>query len=78
MAPQNARTGPDPSAGLSQSALRALSAAGFARLDQLSAVDESALLKLQGVGPRAAANLRAALEARGLSISEPDSQDAVR
>ncbi len=59
-------------AGLSQPALRALSAAGYARLDQLMTVTEADLLKLHGMGPKGIRILRAALEARGLSFAEPD------
>jgi hypothetical protein len=59
-------------AGLAQPALRALSAAGFTRLDQLTKVKETDLLKLHGMGPKAIVLLHAALKARGRSFDDPD------
>ncbi|MEH0825296.1 DNA-binding protein [Micromonospora sp. CPCC 205739] len=50
-------------------ARRALSAAGWIRLDQLTAVTERELLALHGVGPKAIGVLRAALRDRGLSLA---------
>lgn len=47
---------------------RALSAAGYTRLDQLAQVSEADLKKLHGMGPTAIAALREALHARGLSF----------
>ncbi len=49
-------------------ARRALSAAGYTRLDQLAQVSESDLAKLHGVGATAIAALREALDQRGLSL----------
>ena len=49
-------------------ARRALSAAGYTRLDQLAHVSESELGKLHGMGPTTIEALRAALEQRGLSF----------
>ncbi len=49
-------------------ALRALAAAGIARLDQVAAVSDADLLALHGVGPKAVRVLRAALAARGASV----------
>jgi hypothetical protein len=49
-------------------ARRALSDAGYTRLDQLAEVSESELKKLHGMGPTAVTALRAALERRGLSF----------
>ena len=57
--------------GVSQPALRALFGAGYTRLDQLTAVKEADLLKLQGMGPKAIGLLRSALAARGKSFAEP-------
>lgn len=48
-------------------ARRALSAAGFARLEQLTEASESDLKKLHGMGPTAITAVRAALHERGLS-----------
>ena len=53
---------------LSAPARRALSAAGYTRLDQLAQVSESDLKKLHGMGPTAIAALRGALDERGLSL----------
>ena len=49
-------------------ARRALSAAGYTRLDQLAAVSERDLKKLHGMGPSAITALREALHKRGLSF----------
>jgi hypothetical protein len=54
--------------GLAQPALRALAAAGYTRLDQLTAVREADLLKLHGMGPKAIRILREALMAKGRSF----------
>ena len=51
-------------------ARRALSAAGYTRLDQLAQVSEHELTKLHGVGPTAIAALREALQERGLRFSQ--------
>lgn len=53
---------------LSAPARRALSAAGYAHIDQLAHASESDLAKLHGMGPAAIAALRAALAERGLSF----------
>jgi len=53
---------------LSAPARRALSAAGYTHLEQLSEVSEAELKKLHGMGPTAVAALRAALDERGLSF----------
>jgi uncharacterized protein YdhG (YjbR/CyaY superfamily) len=53
---------------LAAPARRVLSAAGYARLDQLAQVSEPDLKKLHGMGPTAIAALRDALHARGLSF----------
>jgi hypothetical protein len=49
-------------------ARRALSGAGYTHLDQLAQVSESELEELHGMGPRAIATLRLALDERGLSF----------
>ncbi|MEO6063861.1 MAG: DNA-binding protein [Thermoflexales bacterium] len=59
-------------AGIGKPALRALTAAGYTRLDQLARVRADDLLKLHGVGPKALRVLRAALETRGLSFARID------
>ncbi len=58
-------------AGLASPARRALAGAGYTRLDQLTRVSASDLMKLHGMGPRALEQLRVALAARGQSFAEP-------
>ena len=73
MAPRkNDRLRHDLPAGLAQPALRALSAAGYTRLAQLTNVNEADLLKLHGMGPKAIDLLRIALKADGRSFADPD------
>jgi hypothetical protein len=52
-------------------ATRALIAAGYTRLQQLTEHSEAELLRLHGVGPRAISILRELLNARGQSFAEP-------
>ena len=54
--------------GLSKPAQRALTQAGYTRLGQLSAVSESELLQLHGMGPKAIAVLESALAEARLSL----------
>lgn len=56
--------------GLARPARRALAAAGYARLEQLTSVRESELLRLHGMGPKALDLLRRALADRGLSFAD--------
>lgn len=56
---------------LSAPARRALTGAGYTRLEQLAQVPESELAKLHGMGPSAIAALRRALAERGLSLRGP-------
>ena len=56
-------------AGIGKPARRALAAAGYTRLDQLTQVTESDLLKLHGIGPKAVRLLRDALAVVGLSFA---------
>ncbi len=53
---------------LAAPARRALSAAGYSRLDQLAQISESDLKKLHGMGANAIATLHEALNERGLSF----------
>lgn len=55
--------------GLSMPARRALDAAGYTQLEQLSGVSEADLKKLHGMGPKAIGQLRNALDAKGLSFA---------
>lgn len=54
-------------------ATRALEAAGYTRLEQLTRVTEADLARLHGMGPKALGILREALEAQGLSF-KPDGE----
>jgi hypothetical protein len=69
-------TGDEPSndfpPGIGRPALRALSAAGYTRLEELSGATEADLLKLHGMGPKALGLLRSALHAKGLSFKGSD------
>ena len=56
--------------GLSAPAQRALAGAGLWRLEQLSEISEAELKRLHGIGPNAVGQLRAALEANGLSFAD--------
>jgi hypothetical protein len=60
-------------AGLSAPALRALSGAGYTRLEQLSRVSEAEIKRLHGMGPKGIRLLREALEAKGLSFTDKKS-----
>ncbi|MFE4499497.1 DNA-binding protein [Rhodococcus sp. NPDC056743] len=51
-------------------ATRALLAAGYTELSQLSSVSESELAKFHGMGPKALRILGEALAERGLSFSD--------
>jgi hypothetical protein len=55
---------------LAQPARRALTAAGYTRLDQLTTVSAAELKKLHGVGPKALDQLRRALAVQGLSFAD--------
>ena len=54
--------------GVAKPALRALVAAGLITLDQLAQVSQAQLSELHGMGPKAVATLRAALNAKGLDF----------
>jgi hypothetical protein len=56
----------------SQPAWRALTGAGYWRLEQLTQVSEAELLRLHGMGPKAISVLAAALAERGLAFAPPD------
>ena len=53
---------------LAAPARRALIGAGYTRLEHLTQVKESEIMKLHGMGPNAMEVLRKALEERGLSF----------
>ena len=56
-------------AGLAKPAQRALAAAGYTTLDQLTQVSEQDLSRLHGMGPKAVRQLRDALAAAGLGFA---------
>ena len=56
--------------GLSRPARRALTKAGYRRLEQLARVSEAEVERLHGVGPKALDQLRHALGANGLSFPD--------
>jgi hypothetical protein len=69
---KNAELKHDLPAGMAKPALRALTAAGYTRLDQFTKIKEADLLKLHGMGPKAIGLIRSALNARGQSFADPD------
>jgi len=62
--------------GLAAPARRALAGAGIGRLEQLTETSEAEIKQLHGIGPNAIRQLRAALEARGLSFADKTRSDA--
>jgi hypothetical protein len=54
--------------GIARPALRALHAAGFKQIHELSRISESEIAELHGMGPKAIATLRDALDAQGLGF----------
>jgi predicted RecB family nuclease len=56
--------------GLSRPARRALTNAGYRRLEQLARLSEAEVEELHGVGPKALDQLRHALVANGLSFAD--------
>ena len=69
MVREDAQPAGDLPAALAAPARRALAAAGYTRLAQLTAVGESELLRLHGMGPRALTQLREALAAERLAFA---------
>ncbi|MEP6775427.1 MAG: DNA-binding protein [Chloroflexota bacterium] len=58
---------------LAAPARRALAGAGIGRLEQLTEVSEDEIKALHGMGPNAIAQLRRALDARGLAFADKTS-----
>lgn len=56
--------------GLSKPAIRALSGAGYLRLEQFAKLSEAEVLQLHGMGPKAMDIIRDALAAKELSFSK--------
>ncbi|WP_088043615.1 DNA-directed RNA polymerase subunit alpha C-terminal domain-containing protein [Bacillus sp. EAC] len=57
-------------AGLSQPAIRALTAAGYLQLEQFTKLTEAEVLKLHGMGQKGIETIRKALAEKGLSFKE--------
>lgn len=55
---------------IAQPATRALTGAGYTKLEQLAEASEADLLALHGVGPKAIRILREELAAKGLTFRE--------
>lgn len=56
--------------GLSAPARRALTGAGYLRLEQLTRVSEAEIKRLHGIGPNALNQLRNALAVKGRSFAD--------
>ena len=54
---------------LGKPAHRALTTAGYVRLEQFTQISAAAVLRLHGVGPNAIAQIRRALAEKGLSFA---------
>jgi DNA repair protein RadC len=59
-------------ADLAGPARRALAAAGYTRLDQLTQISEAELRQLHGMGPKALDQLRRALAASGRTFADAE------
>ena len=68
--PPSSQQGSDLPAELAQPARRALAGAGIQRLAQLATFSEAEVKQLHGIGPNALAQLRRALDARGMSFAD--------
>jgi hypothetical protein len=68
---KNHQTTPDFPKGLAAPAIRAITGAGYTRLDQLTKVTEAELLELHGMEPKAIGIIRDALKAKGKSFAKP-------
>lgn len=62
--------------GIGKPAQRALTGAGYVRLEQFTEVSEEEVLKLHGMGPKALDQIRRALVAKGLSFAEASEIDS--
>lgn len=62
--------GSDLPSELARPARRALTGAGYLRLEQLTRLSEAEVLKLHGMGPKALDQIRRALAARGQSFAD--------
>ncbi|MSP13200.1 MAG: DNA-binding protein [Chloroflexi bacterium] len=55
---------------LAAPARRALAAAGYVRLEQLTKITEAEIKALHGIGPNALETLRSTLRAKGMSFAD--------
>ena len=58
---------------LAKPAIRALTSAGYTRLEQLTEISRDEVEQLHGVGPKAIDQLRRALHSHGLSFADEES-----
>jgi|Tabmets5t2r1_1033131.scaffolds.fasta_scaffold45487_2 hypothetical protein len=65
-------------ADLASPARRALVAAGYTRLEQLTQISEAELGRLHGMGPKALDQLRRALAASGRTFADPQRERHAR
>ena len=56
--------------GLAKPAQRALTRAGYSRLEQFTKLSEAEVLRLHGMGPKAVDQIRRALAASGQSFAD--------
>ncbi len=61
--------------GVGQPAIRALNGAGYFKLEDLAGANETELIKLHGMGPKALSVIRDALTAKGLSFAKNQSTE---
>ena len=62
-------------AGLAKPAQRALAGAGYVRLEQLTKLRKSEVMRLHGMGPKAFEQLRRALAAKGLAFADSTAEE---
>ncbi|MBW6473530.1 MAG: hypothetical protein K0B14_10425 [Anaerolineaceae bacterium] len=74
---QSKYSGNDFPVGFPKPSLRALEAAGFKNLTDLTRVSEKELLKLHGLGPKAVGIISAALETQALRFSNLKNSDKI-
>ncbi|MBP1989910.1 DNA-binding protein [Paenibacillus eucommiae] len=61
--------------GLGKPATRALTNAGYLKLEQFGKVTEAEVLKLHGMGPKALGLIRLALAEKGLTFANSSKED---
>ena len=63
--------------GIGSPAHRALAAAGITRLEQFTAISETELLKLHGVGPKAVRIIKESLRENGLAFAKAEQSSKI-